>query len=98
MFSPPSITVVVGMGTQMSRTRWVSRLLSFLESLKKTARGASEPADFCLGCPGCVTSAVEQEFPFHRAVDSHVTALSVAEGKAEYEMIRCIHTTSAKAV
>ena len=74
MFSPPCITVVDGMGTQMPRTRSVSRLLSFSESLKKTSRGASEPADFCLGCPGRVTSVVEQEFPFHRAVDSHVTA------------------------
>lgn len=54
----------------MARTRSISRLLRVSESLKKTSRGASEPADFCLGCPGFVTNVVEQEFPFCRKVAS----------------------------
>lgn len=43
----------------MARTRSISRLLSVSESPKKTSRGASEPADLCLGSPGFVTNVVE---------------------------------------
>lgn len=54
----------------MARTRSISRLLRVSEFLKKTSRGASEPADFCLGCLGFLTNVVEQEFPFCRTVAS----------------------------
>lgn len=69
VFGPPFIPVVDGAPNGKDEVHF-SRLLRVSESLKKTSRGASEPADFCLGCPGFVTNVVEQEFPLCRTVAS----------------------------